>query len=390
MKILHISKFYPPEPGGIENFAADLAAAQVRQGHEVYVMAHHAAGQFGLPGTIAKNSGVVVEKVRTLAQVAYVPVSPEFFLRMAAVVRNFQPDVIHAHMPNVSAFWLLFIKTGTPVFIHWHADVVASRIDRKMAFFYNLYRPMENLLLKAAHRIICTSNAYLRHSRPLRKWRYKCAVVPLGLDARRLGAPPPEQFFLKQDSGNGRQTCLMPATVNTESRFTVLCVGRFTYYKGFEYLIEAAQKVAMADFVLVGDGPGWASIKNMVSEKGLKDRVQLLGRVDDNRLRGLFAASDLFCLPSIERTEAFGLVLLEAMAFGRPLVTTQIPGSGVTEVNVHGVTGLQVPPADAWALAEAIAALGSDPGLRRRMGNEARLRFENNYEINAVCDMIKY
>lgn len=379
MKILHISKFYPPEPGGIENFAADLASAQARGGNQVYVLAHHGRDWFYRPGSIARAGGVVVERVRTFGQLSYVPVSPEFFLRLSRVIKIFKPDVIHVHVPNVSAFFLLLIKVHAPVILHWHADVVASRIDRRMAFFYSFYRPLETLLIRAADRIICTSGSYLRYSRPLRKWKDKCIILPLGLDPARIGNPDP-----------GLHTETLDKNKNTGSKFRVLCVGRFAYYKGFEYVVKAALKVPMAEFVLVGDGPGWVRIKEMVCEMGLEGRVYFPGRVDDKCLRGLFASCDIFCLPSVERTEAFGLVLLEAMAFGKPLVTTKIAGSGVNEVNVDGITGLQVPPADPVALAEAINALGSDQKLCRQMGAMARRRFEQEYQIDSVCAKLKY
>ena len=368
MKILHISKFYPPEPGGIENFVYDLANAQVRQGHDVTVLCHQA--DEAAPTLTETIHGATIVRVKTLGQLAYAPVTPAFLLHLHRTIRRFQPDVIHAHLPNVSAFWLLFCLKTCPLILHWHADVAASKIDRKMSFLYQLYKPWESALLSASDRIICTSGTYLKHSMPLRPWLKKCRVVPLGLDPERLKLPDNKQQNLHQ------------------SDLTVLCVGRFAYYKGFSYLVDAIEKLPDARLIIVGDGPEFAHIKNRVAQKNLTHRVFLPGKVNNDSLFQLYNECDIFCLPSIERTEAFGLVLLEAMFFGKPLVTAQIQGSGVMEVNQHEITGLQVPVADAGALREAILYLKEHVDIRLKMGRAGRRRFNQNFHIRAVTEKI--
>lgn len=375
MKILHIAKFYPPVPGGMETFVHDLAVAQAAQGHAVRVLAHQDG--FARPTCREAIRGVAVGRVRSFGQAAYVPITPEYPLHLQTLLRRFQPDAIHAHLPNASAFWLLPQNLPCPLLLHWHADVVASALDRKMGFLYHFYRPLETLLLKRADRVIATSRAYRDTSKPLAGFKDKTRVVPLGIDPSRLagapGARDPEA--LEPEAGN-------PETAG--AAFTVLSVGRFAYYKGFEYLVRAAERVAGVRFVLVGDGPRFSAVKKLVRQKGLEGRVRLPGQVDADRLRALFAACDLFCLPSVERTEAFGMVLLEAMSLGKPLVTTRVPGSGMNAVNVHGVTGLQVPPADADALAAAIETLHGDRAGCRQMGAAARRRFEGHFSISSV------
>ncbi len=368
MKILHIAKFYPPVPGGIENFLFDLANAQVAQGHTVYVLAHQAG--FGRKTRWESLNGVNVGRIRTFGQAAYAPVTPEFPLQLLPLCGRFKPDVIHAHLPNTSVFWLLFAKKKCPWVLHWHSDVVPSALDRKMAALYRLYRPWEKWLLNRADRIITTSTPYLKTSRPLSAFRDKCTGIPLGINPARL---PYRRRFAGFREGR---------------RFTVLSVGRFAYYKGFEHLIEAAANVPEADFMVVGGGPRYMAIKKQVSQKGLKRRVHLPGEVDEACLRRLFDECDVFCLPSVERTEAFGLVLLEAMSCGKPLISTSIPGSGVSEVNRHGETGLQVPPADPEALADAVRLLQQNPGIRRQMGEAARRRLVTDFHINSVTDRI--
>ena len=369
MKILHISKFYPPEPGGIESFVCDLAEAQVRQGHEVYVLAHQF--EFNRPTRRECANGVNVERIRTFGQAAYAPLTPEFPLHLLSSIRTFRPDVIHAHLPNVSAFWLLFFRKSCPLLLHWHADVVSSTIDRKMAVLYNLYKPWELLLLKKADRVIATSNAYLNSSQPLKSFKPKTRVIPLGINPNRLIHTRPAKESAASNTG-----------------FKVLTVGRFAYYKGFEYLVQAAEKVPDARFIIVGDGPRYPQIKQMVTQKDLEGRIQLPGRVPADRLRELFLDCDLFCLPSVERTEAFGMVLLEAMGLGKPLLTTQIAGSGINEVNIDGVTGVQVPPADAAALVDAIFMLAQNPDIRLQMGALAQKIFDERFHIYSVAEQI--
>jgi len=369
LKILHISKFYPPEPGGIESFVCDLAEAQVRQGHEVCVLAHQP--EFNRPTCWEGMKGVTVGRIRTFGQAAYAPLTPEFPLHLLSTIRTFRPDVIHAHLPNISALWLLFFKKSWPLVLHWHADVVASPIDRKMGALYNLYKPWEFLLQKKADRVIATSDAYLHASQPLSGFKEKIQVVPLGINPARLEGSLSDGKPLKPDSP-----------------FKVLSVGRFAYYKGFEYLIAAAEKVPNANFILVGDGPRYSQIKQLVVQKGLQNRVQLPGRVAAERLSELLLDCDLFCLPSVERTEAFGMVLLEAMSLGKPLLTTKIAGSGISEVNIDGDTGFQVPPADAAALADAIRMLAQNPNIRLQMGSLAQKRFEERFQIYSVAEQM--
>lgn len=424
MRILHISKFYPPVPGGIENFVFDLANAQIRQGHAVTVLCHQT--EAARPTFTQTIHGVTVIRVRTFGQLAYTPVTPEFPLYLRRTVRRFQPDAIHAHLPNVSSFWLLFSSLPCPLILHWHADVVASRIDRKLAFLYQFYKPWETALLHKADAVIATSRAYLDHSAPLRPFYKKCHVVPLGLDPARLTANDSRSDIIAgkesrpampdlwetvhrreriparkvhrshflHDKEHGRNDDQDPGFDSDQrfkpghSPFTILSVGRFTYYKGFEYLVDAATMQVDVHFIIVGDGPEFDKIKARVRGNHLENRFDLVGKVNSPELIRLLINCDVFCLPSIERTEAFGLVLLEAMHFAKPMITTKIRGSGVLEVNDHGITGLQVPVADAKALCDAILYLKHHPARRHDMGHASREKFNRCFKINPVAERI--
>lgn len=170
----------------------------------------------------------------------------------------------------------------------------------------------------------------------------------------------------------------------------VLSVGRFTYYKGFEYLIRAAAMIPEAEFIIAGSGPEHRRISEEVEKLGLSERVSLPGHITDQELFSLMQKASVFCLPSIDRAEAFGVVLLEAMRYGIPIVSTNISGSGTGWVNKHGSTGIVVPPADSQALKIAIKTIISAPQQAQRYGQAGKARLENNFKIDQISSQIDY
>jgi glycosyltransferase involved in cell wall biosynthesis len=372
MRVLQVGKFLHPYRGGMENFLLDLARELQRNGITPSILVHHER-PFRLTHDQPMD-GIETIKTFTLGQILYTPIAPSFRCHLSRLIRCLKPHLLHLHVPNISAFFVLARQKRPPYIVHWHADVVPSIIDRRLRLFYPPYALFEKALLKNAEAIIVTSQAYLDTSQPLAPFRYKCHVVPLGLDPARLRCLERGEIAVAPSPSPGR--------------FTVLSVGRFTYYKGFRFLIEAAQHVPEARFILVGDGPLRKRLIEKVALLGLKDRVFLPGLLSDRELHSLIAGCDVFCLPSIERTEAFGLVLLEAMAFGKALVTTDIEGSGVNWVNQDGTTGLVVKPGDSEALAEAIKCLAREPHLRKRMGDKAKQRFTELFHIRHVTQKV--
>ncbi len=351
----------------MENFLADLSRAQARQGHEVFVLAHH-----HLPFRRSQTEllhGVRLWRVPVLGEFLYVPLAPTLPLALKQAVSSFKPDILHLHLPNPAAFLALFLARNRPLVIHWHADVVASRFDRRLALAYHFYRPFEQALLRRARLIIATSPPYLETSRALAPHRDKTRVVPLGLDPERLHQPDPQE----------RERLVQ------KTRPFVLSVGRLTYYKGFPYLLEAVALLPEARLWLVGRGKLEKFLRQKIKELKIENRVRLLSGLKDRELHVLLSACRVFCLPSIERTEAFGLVLLEALAFGRPLVTTAVEGSGMSWVNRHGETGLVVPPEDPKALAGALEKILQDPDLFDRLAEGAKRRFSEEFHIDRVA-----
>ncbi len=380
MKILHIGKYYPPFKGGMENFLEDLVREQAGRGHEVKVLCHQ--HEKGRPTESVKAMpGLEVTRAKIKGVLAYAPLAPDFHNHLFELLNIFQPEVIHIHMPNLSAFWLLRTRKLPRMVIHWHSDVVSSGNDWKLRTLYPFYQVFEKSLLTRCHRIIATSGSYLRTSAPLEAFREKCRVIPLGVSLEKLTGLEPD------GSGRIRSTRIYGGYV-PEDEF-ILSVGRFTYYKGYDYLVKACKAGYQGRLVIVGDGPLKTAITELARRLGLEKRVFMPGMAGDDLLHRFFAQCTAFCLPSIERTEAFGMVLLEAMFHGKPLITTLVEGSGMNEVNINNETGLVVGPRDPSGLARVMNFMLEHNNEAERMGENGRQRLLEKFVISRVAEEVE-
>lgn len=372
MRVMHVGKYYPPYAGGMENFLRDLVHALTRCGVLTAVLVHNHRSEWATAGNIDKDPWVL--RVPSYGAVLYAPVSPAFLSAFKKMIHRFRPDLLHVHVPNTSAFWALAVPEARriPWVVHWHADVVPSAIDRRLMPAYGLYGPLESRLLRQAHTVIATSPPYLASSEALRPWRSKCRIIPLGLDPRRLPEPPVSARF-------DAEKIWGPADLR------VLSVGRLTYYKGHDVLIRAVARVPETRAVIAGAGPEEKKLREISRRCGVEARVFFTGWVPDERLQALTASCDVLCLPSKERTEAFGLVLLEAMRYEKPVVAADVPGSGMGWVVHHEETGVLVRPGDVEELACALRALARDSKARQTLGKRGGERFRAHFHIDAVA-----
>jgi len=376
-RILHVGKFFPPVPGGIETYLADLLDASVDAGLDVAALVHQ-PHRLPAPGP-ARNNRFPLYTVPSYGQLLYAPLSPGFPLALHRAIRSFRPDVLHLHLPNPSAFAALALPCArrVPWVVHWHADVDGTSLSPVVRWAYRLYRPLEQAVLRRSARVIVTSADYLAGSRALSLWHDRCRIVPLGVSEARLREIDPTQ------RARARQTWVQPDGLR------VLAAGRLTYYKGFEVLVQALAKAdPSVTLVIVGEGPNGDRLEDKVRERKLEHRVRLLGYKTEPELQELMAACDVLCLPSIDRSEAFGLVLLEAMRYGRPVLASDIPGSGVGWVVRQGGHGLLVPPGDAAALADALNGLLNRPDLRQHFSNMALQRFAHLFGLAASVEQL--
>ncbi len=374
MRVVHVGKFFPPFAGGIENFMGDLLPAQLAKGVDVSALVHNSSGQPVSGSSCFDESRVV--RVPCYGSIVYAPVSPGFPLAFNRMLKREKPDVLHLHMPNTSAFWAMLLPRAyaVPWVIHWHADVVSSRIDRRLAAAYALYRPLEQRLLARAAAVITTSQRYGDSSLSLKNRQEKIRVIPLGLDPERL--PLPGRDSMQQAGklwGKG-------------GRLRVLSIGRLTYYKGHEVLIRAAAEMQNIRVLIVGEGDKRRDLEKLIEKLKVRDRVFLCGRLPGTLLQALLAGSDCFCLPSVERTEAFGLVLLEAMRYGKPVIAGDIPGSGVGWVVQDKRTGLLFPVGSTPQLACMLQRAIACPEERKAMGEAGRHRFESIFHIDRIAE----
>jgi len=357
VKILHLGKLCPPNEGGIEVFSYDLLEYLNSKGIKADLLC------FGSKTAKSSYKGFDYFECKMNIKLNSAPLSYDFIKIFKRIEREY--DIIHIHSPNPLAEFLSLF-TDKKIIIHWHSDIVKQKIS------YRFYKPIQQKVLKKAHKIICTSPQYLETSKQLRDFKENAVIIPSGLNPSRLKA------------SNEKVTKSLKAKIGNKK--IVLSIGRLIYYKGFEYLIEAGQYIKDdVAIVIVGGGPLYENLKDMVKALNLENKVYLLGRVD--KISSYIKESDLFCLPSVERTEAFGLVLVEALYFGKPLITTNVEGSGMNYVNQDGITGLVVPPRNPKALADAINKILSDNNLYERFSKNARERFKE-FDISSIGDKI--
>lgn len=348
MRILHIYKDYYPVLGGIENYVRALAEAQAAAGHEVTV----SVCAPGLRGDVAERNGVRLVRSGRLTTLASMPISLAQPLAIAAQ----RAEIVHLHSPyplGEASAWL-FQRRARIVITH-HSDVVRQKR------LLTLYAPILRRVLRRADAIIATSPPYVESSPWLRPLREKCTVVPLWVDTERFA--PPEQPF--------------------DGPPTLLFVGRLRYYKGLDTLLRALVHLPEVHLKVVGTGPMASAWRALAAELGIAGRVHFLGEVEDAALPGHYHHAHLFVLPSNARSEAFGLVLLEAMASGLPCVSTAL-GTGTSWVVQDGITGRVVPPREPQAMAAAIADLLADRARLAEMGRAARARVEAEFTLERM------
>lgn len=361
MKVLQLSKFYPPDLGGIESVARDLSAGLGRHGCAVEVLC---AAKSWRASEERDALGVRITRVASLGLLLSTSMAPGLPWRLWQ--RRREPDIVHVHMPDpLAALAVWLVRPRGKLVVHWHSDVVRQRIAM------HLYRPLEQWLLRRADAVIATSPPYAESSRPLQPWRAKIEVIPIGAHAS--GPVTPEEIERVQRRFGGRRI--------------VFGLGRMTPYKGWDVLIEAARLLAPgAVIVVAGGGPLLPRYRELAARAGLSERIQFIGPLSARRVDVHFAACALFCMASTTRAEAYGVAVLEAMARGCAVVSTAIPGSGIGWLQQPGVTGLQVPVGDAEALAGAINTLLADDDLRRRLGAAGQSRWAGLFTAETMAD----
>jgi rhamnosyl/mannosyltransferase len=356
MKVLIVSKYFYPVFGGVETNAFYVAKELVKKGNEVTVIAS------GDSYSRERIKGVHVIRVPTWLTIGPTPISPGVFNEILG--RDF--DIANLHDPNPSqnffAYLALRLKRK-PFVVTYHSDIEPHTLSIKLLkFFYvNLFQRF--FLLRKARKIMPTSPQYIDLSDILPKFRHKCEIVPNGVDL---------SFFKPLKSKKGSR---------------ILFVGRLIYYKGLQYLIKALpeilEKVPDAKLAIVGDGPLKAEWTALAKRLKVNDRIEWLGKLSDKDMLKQYQKCDVFVLPSIYKTEAFGIVLLEAMACGKPCVGTNISG---TEYVLED-SGIAVDPQDEEQLSTAVVRVLTDRKLAEEMSRKG-LKKISGFDWPKIADKV--
>lgn len=352
VRVLQIGKFYPPVRGGMETHLQDLCRA-LSPVVDVDVIVGHTR----LTGAHDFDGAVRVHRIGTIASFVGASICP----RMVSAIRNTPADIVHLHSPNPTAVlsYLVSRHPGRLVVTH-HSDIIRQRV-LKLA-----YEPVLRRLMARANAIISFSPNYIASSAVLARHRDRCHVIPHGIDPENFLRPDTEKV----------------AEINHRFGYRiVLAVGRLVYYKGFEYLIRAVAGTN-ATLLLIGTGPLQAHLDSLTRSLRITDRVHFLGEIDD--ITPYYHAARMFALPSTARSEAFGIVQLEAMACGLPVINTQLE-SGVPFVSLDTVTGLTVPPADVVSLRHSIQRLLRDNALHRQFSLAGRERVRTHFTVEKMA-----
>jgi rhamnosyl/mannosyltransferase len=355
LRVLHVGKFYPPAPGGMERVVQLLC-----EGEQVTTDSRVLVANPDRATVREKWQGVDVTRVGSLWAIGSVGLCPAFPLEL----RRARRDVTVLHEPNPLALvadWLA--AQDGPLVVWFHSEVLRPRWKYRL-----MYRPFLRRALGRASRIVVSSPRLLEAAE-LQPYREKCLVIPFGIDTARL-APTPAIA-----AGVGEIARQYPGR-------RVLFVGRLVPYKGVDVLVKAMEQVD-ATALVVGDGPERAALEAQAVQSGLTERVRFLGRLSDESVAAHLHACDLLVLPSVTRAETFGMVQLEAMACGKPVVSTNLP-TGVPWVNRHGETGLVVEPNDHAALAHALNTLLDDLALSQRLGAAAGRHVEQAFTVERM------
>ena len=365
MRVLQLCKFFPPETGGMESVVRELADGLVRNGAIVSVLCANKVAR-----TVRQElgAGYGVTRAASFGRLLSTSLAPALVgeLRRAAA----SADLIHVHMPDpLTALALRMASPRVPLVVHWHSDVVRQHLARR------LYEPLQQWLLRRADAVVATSAPYAASSPWLRRFAAKTTVIPIGIG---------------DESSRGSATEVEAIRSRFGGRRIVFSLGRMAAYKGFDVLIDAAALLPEHCVVVVGgEGALLEMHRRRVAERGLEEKIVFVGAISHDELPAWFKAARVFCLPSVRRSEAYGVVLAEAMAMGVPVVATEIEGSGVTWVNRSGCTGINVPVRDNHALAGALRQIVEDDALAARFGKAARRHYVERLTSAAMLDAVE-
>lgn len=365
IRVLHFGKFAFERAGGIERHVEVLARAQAAQGADVTVLAY----TLDADAKPRRVDGVQIEPVFVSARFSSQPLALGLILRARQLAREKPFDVVHQHWPDPFAHLVASLIPGSPAWVvSWHSDIVKQR------FLGAIYRALAPVFFCKPDAMIGATKTHMASVQIDIFVDKTCRhVIPYGID--------PAPFELTP--------AISESVAALRARYTgrpiVFALGRHVYYKGFDVLIRAMARVP-AVLLLGGSGPLTPELTQLAERLAAESagQVVFVDSIPEDQLPVYYHACDIFCLPSVATTEAFGIVQTEAMLCGKPIVNTNL-GTGVNEVAHQGVCALTVPPGDDGALSQALNALIESPEYAKSLGEAGRKRALEQYNVEQMA-----
>jgi glycosyltransferase involved in cell wall biosynthesis len=364
MRILQLGKFFPPYIGGIESYLYELIKGLSGRHSFDIVVANDRAK------TVLEDfSGQKLIRIASLGTLAATPICPTMPFVVRRLLKQNSYDIVHIHHPNPMTYASLALSDmgKAKLVVTYHSDIIRQKN------LFKLYRPIYEKMMKKSSGIIVTSKNYLDSSEQLKYFKNKCHVIPIGIDTNR--------FRLTND-----RIETIEGLKNRYPEPRILFVGRFGKYKGVEYLIRAVANLNLS-LILAGSGPLEQALKKLAVDLEIENKVFFVGSPSETDLINYYHACDIFCLPSISRNEAFGIVLIEAMACKKPVISTEL-STGTSFVNINGKTGYVVKARDYREIADTLMKLINDRKLRTELGTNALMRVNSEFTLQKMCSSI--
>lgn len=364
MRVVHAYKIFKPEmEGGIPEVIDILARGLTHQGHDNEIVV---ARNWGL-GCREVQGAVQVMRTSSLGSLLSLPVSPSYPFQLHRAAKGADIVALHAPFPLADPV-VAALPRETGLVVHWHSDIIRQK--RSAA----LLAPLRRRMLERANEIIVTHEDILDRTEVLAPYRDKVTVIPYGIDVGcwQVTTPADDQVV---------------AALKGAHPTLFVTVGRLVTYKGFDILLNAMTRVD-GHLVICGDGPERERLQALARDLGVASRVTFAGKVSVDEMRRYLKAAICFVFPSITAAETFGIVQLEAMAAGLPVINTALPTT-VPHVARHDEEALTVSPRDSDALARAMRLMVGDEVLRHRLALAARERVERHYSTSSFIDRVQ-
>ncbi|XNS85171.1 glycosyltransferase [Vibrio cyclitrophicus] len=331
MKILHLGKYYPPVFGGVENVNCELVEGLLDKGVETDVLCFNTNNK----SIVEKSSGGLIYREASLFKLFSMSISFMYVYRFLKIRKKY--DIISVHCPNPIAFFaLLFSTSNNKIVLHWHSDII------KQEKLLKVFSPIQKIIINKADIVLGATLEHIKGSDCYPLFKDKWDILTYSFSPSGFVSDVNLNLYENVKS-------------ELKNKKIIFSLGRFVYYKGFDCLIKSAMHLPDDYIILIaGKGELCSEYRALISKFGLESKVKLLGALPYPDIKSYYKVCDVFCLPSTHRSEMFGIVQLEAMAFGKPVVATNIPRSGVPYVNINGVTGVNVDVNDRISLANAL------------------------------------